>query len=195
MANQYIYSRVSTEQQATENQTHSLKRMYPEAIIIEETVSGASDVKPELDALLGRLQSGDVLVVAALDRLGRRAGKAITLIDDLYSKGIRVISVREGLDYSTPSGKLVGQITFAVSEMERNLISERTKAALKRLKEQGVKIGRPSTYPPEQIAKVLELRAQGLALDAIVAATGVKRARVGQLIKGIKRTAPLKIEA
>lgn len=156
---QYIYSRVSTEKQETENQVHSLRSLYPNAEVVEEYISGTKDHKPALESLMKRMAKGDTLIVAALDRLGRRAGVAITLIDKLYRDGITVISVREGLDYSTSSGRLIGQITFAVSENERNLISERTKQALKRLQDSGVKLGRASISNEERAKTGAKIKA------------------------------------
>lgn len=186
---QYIYSRVSTDKQANENQLYSLKKSYPEAAVIEETISGTKVYKPVLEALLARLRPGDTLVIAALDRLGRRAGKAINLIDSLYERGIRVISVREGVDYGTSTGKLIGQITLAVSENERNLISERTKAALAAKKAEamlsgnGWRCGRPNTISDITKATIFELRKQGKHIREINRLTGVSTGRISQLLK------------
>lgn len=139
----YIYSRVSTDVQTTENQLHALKLKYPHAEIISETISGTKAQKPILEALLVRLQRGDALVISSLDRLGRTAWRAIKLIDELYDRGITVISIREGVDYSTSTGRMIAGIMLNVSQMERDLISERTKTALARLKAEGRYIGRP----------------------------------------------------
>lgn len=180
---QYIYSRVSTEKQATENQLHSLTKLYPEAQIVEETVSGTKSFKPVLEGLLSRLVPGDTLIVYALDRLGRSAGPAITLMNELYKRKIKVISVREGLDYTTSSGKLIGQITLAVSENERNLISERTKAALAAKKAQGVVLGRPKQDHSATIQTLREYRQQGLTIKQINALTSISTGRICQLLK------------
>ncbi len=181
----YIYSRVSTEKQQTDGQLHELLKQYPSAHQVEETISGTATHKPVLNALLGRLTAGDVLVVAALDRLGRNAGQAIQLIDSLYGRGVTVVSIREGLDYSKPAGKFQGQIMLAMSELERNLISERTKAALAALKAKGVRLGAKPKFSSEQLQAVKEYRAQGMTIRAIAAATGISVSRVGQLVKGV----------
>lgn len=186
---QYIYSRVSTDKQQTENQLHSLTKIYPNAEVVEETISGTKSVKPILEALLARLQAGDTLIIAALDRLGRRAGKAIQLIDDLYSKGIKVVSIREGIDYSASSGRFQGQIMLAMSELERNLISERTKAALAAKKAQGVRLGRPNTISDEVKATIYSLRKEGKRIKDISKLTGVSTGRVCQLVKGLPKVA------
>lgn len=182
---EYIYCRVSTDKQENDNQVFHLKAKYPNAQVFEETITGTSTQKPILNALLALLQPGDVLVIAALDRLGRRAGRAIMLIDELYERGIKVHSIREGLDYSTPTGKLVGQITLAVSENERNLISERTKAALAVRKAAGVKLGPPRTISDETIAYIRELRTIGQTIDQIHKQTQVSTGRICQLLKRV----------
>lgn len=180
---EYIYCRVSTDKQENDNQSFHLKARYPNAQVFEETITGTKALKPVLDALLVLLQPGDTLVIAALDRLGRRAGRAIMLIDELYARGIKVHSIREGLDYSTSSGKLIGQITLAVSENERNLISERTKSTLARLKAEGRILGRPKKYTPAQVQQIKDYRAQGLTMLQINELTNISTGRICQLLK------------
>jgi DNA invertase Pin-like site-specific DNA recombinase len=149
---QYIYSRVSTDKQATENQIHQLRALYPEAEVVEEYISGAKDHKPALKGLIDRMVKGDILVVAALDRLGRTAYTALKLLADLDKRGIAVVSVREGIDYTTSTGKMVAGMLLVIAQNERDLISERTKQALKRLKDAGVQLGCPNPSP-ESLAK------------------------------------------
>ena len=84
-----------------------------------------------------------------LDRLGRRTLDLLELIENLEKKGVVVKSIREGVDYSTPVGKLVTQILASVAEMERNLISERTKSGLAAARAQGKFGGRPETIPSD----------------------------------------------
>lgn len=179
---QYIYSRVSTDKQETENQLFKLKQLYPQAIVVHEVASGYLD-KPVLTGLLALLVKGDTLVVAALDRLGRNAGKAIQLIDSLYSKGVTVVSVREGLDYSTSAGKFQGQIMLAMAELERSLISERTKAALARKKAQGVKLGRPARDWNQAYPAIVEMRSQGLTIKQVASKTGISVGTVCKILK------------
>ncbi len=181
----FIYSRVSTDKQQTENQLHQLTALYPNATVVEETISGTCTTKPILNALLARLQGGDTLVIAALDRLGRSSGEAIMLMNSLYKRKIKVISVREGLDYSSSAGKFQGQIMLAMSELERNLISERTKAALAAKKAAGVKLGPPRKYDDNTILKLQELRKQGLNLKQIAKLTGISAGHACRLLKAI----------
>ncbi len=125
----YTYSRTSTSSQDTANQTVQLQQMFPNAIIVEETASGIKS-RPELEKLVKKLEAGDTLAVAALDRLGRKTSEILILIEDLQKRGVILKSIREGIDYSTITGKLVTQILCPVAELERNIISQRTRLAL-----------------------------------------------------------------
>jgi DNA invertase Pin-like site-specific DNA recombinase len=156
---QYIYSRVSTDKQETENQLHGLRARYPTAEVVEEYISGTKVHKPELEQLLGRLVKGDTLVIAALDRLGRTAHRAMALLENLDKQGIVVVSVREGIDYSTSTGRMVAGMMLVIAQNERDIISERTKAALKRLQDSGVKLGRQSISIEERLSTSLKVKA------------------------------------
>jgi DNA invertase Pin-like site-specific DNA recombinase len=181
---QYIYSRVSTDRQETQNQLSQLKELYPNAAVFEEVASGAK-ARPVLQTLLSSLQEGDCLIVAALDRLGRRTSEVLSLIEDLERRGVILRSIREGVDYSTIAGRLVTQILCACAEMERRLISERTKIALEARKKAGVKLGCPSKYSSDIVRRVLKLRAEGKTVRAVADLTGVSASRVSQLSRAV----------
>jgi len=178
----YIYSRVSTGRQDCENQLSKLKVLYPSAKVIEETASSAKS-RPELAKLVLSLVRGDELVVAALDRLGRRTSEVLALIEDLERRGVILKSVREGVDYSTICGRLVTQIICSVAEMERGLIASRTKDALAAKRLQGVYGGRRPKYSSGEVEYALNLRKSGLSLRAISKATGISPSRVSQLTR------------
>jgi len=179
---QYIYSRVSTDRQETLNQTTNLRALYPNAAVVEEVASGAKQ-RPMLRELVGRLQKGDELIVAALDRLGRRTSEVLALIEEMDRRGVILKSVREGVDYATLTGRLVTQILCSIAEMERGLIAARTKAALQARKQQGMKLGAKPKFDAVTVAKVRELKAQGLTCRQIAAQVGVSASRVSQLTK------------
>ncbi len=179
---QYVYARVSTLNQETENQLVQLRRLYPDAMFIEETASGAK-ARPELEKLVLQLQRGDELIVSSLDRLGRKTSEILTLIESLEKRGIILKSLREGLDYSTISGRLVTQILVSVSELERSLISQRTKAALAAKREKGIVGGRPRIHSEQKVDRARQLRSQGLSLAAISKDVGISISRLHQLLK------------
>lgn len=179
---QVIYSRVSTDKQLNDNQVHVLKEKYPSAEVVEETASGAKE-RPKLNELCATLCAGDILIVFALDRLGRRTSEVLALVEQLTARGVTLISAREGADFSTACGKLILSVLCSVAELERNIISERTKAGLAARKAAGVKLGRRATYPPETVAKALELRTKGLKLREISKIVNISVPRLSQILK------------
>lgn len=168
----YSYLRVSTDKQATDTQEHDLAKRFPDATVFRETASSVK-ARPVLEALLSALKPGDTLAVAALDRLGRKTSEIIKLIEDLQKRGVSVISLRDGVDYSTPTGRLVTQILVSVSELERSLISQRTCAAMQALKAKGVRLGRPAKFSAADLERARQLKAQGETHYAISQVTGI----------------------
>ena len=123
-----IYARVSTLDQEPENQLQELRR-YVEARgwtgteFVDRGVSGAKDRRHALDALLkdAKRRRFDVLVCWRLDRLGRNLRHLVTLLEDLHAVGVSFVSLGEGIDCTTPAGKLQLHILAALAEFEREL--------------------------------------------------------------------------
>jgi DNA invertase Pin-like site-specific DNA recombinase len=145
-----IYARVSTPDQSCDNQLLELRR-YVQARgwtaqeFVDAGVSGTKDKRPALDALLrdAKRRRFDVLVCWRLDRLGRNLKHLITLLEDLQALGVAFVSLAEGIDATTPAGKLQMHILGAIAEFERERIRERVMAGLRRAKAQGRRLGRP----------------------------------------------------
>ncbi len=121
-----IYARVSTLDQEPENQLAEIRRYvaargWTAVEYVDRGVSGAKDRRPALDALLkdARRRRFDVLVVWRLDRLGRNLRHLITLLEELQALGIAFVSLNEGIDATTPAGKLQMHILGAIAEFER----------------------------------------------------------------------------
>jgi DNA invertase Pin-like site-specific DNA recombinase len=160
-----IYARVSTSDQEPENQLAELRR-YADARgwtaieYVDRGVSGAKDRRPALDQLVAdaKRRRFDVVVCWRLDRLGRNLKHLITLLDDLQALGVAFVSLAEGIDATTPAGKLQLHILGAIAEFERERIRERVLAGLARAKTQGIKLGRPRRFvDPERLAAVAGL--------------------------------------
>jgi putative DNA-invertase from lambdoid prophage Rac len=117
---------------------------------IDRGVSGSKDRRPALDCLLldARQRRVDVLVCWRLDRLGRNLRHLVTMLEDLQHLGIAFVSLGEGIDCTTPAGKLQLHILAALAEFERERIRERVLAGLQRAKAQGKRLGRPRKSPP-----------------------------------------------
>ncbi|HUC75603.1 MAG TPA: recombinase family protein, partial [Vicinamibacterales bacterium] len=120
-----IYARVSTLDQEPENQLQELRRYiqargWTAIEFVDRGVSGAKDRRPALDELLkdARRRKFDVLVCWRLDRLGRNLRHLVTLLDDLQALGIGFVTLGEGIDTSTPAGKLQLHILSAIAEFE-----------------------------------------------------------------------------
>ncbi len=184
----YIYSRVSTDKQTTENQVLDLLAQYPNATVVEETGSGAK-ARPILDDLLGKMQRGDRLVIVAIDRLGRSIGDLVHILDRLGDTGVVLISKREGtIDKTTAMGSFIFNIMASVAQMERDILIERTRAGLSRTKASGTKLGRRATISDETRASVAAMRSQGHSLVAVGSALGISKSRVHEIERELKLT-------
>jgi putative DNA-invertase from lambdoid prophage Rac len=149
-----VYARVSTSDQTCENQLLELRR-YCEARSWQATeyvdagISGAKDKRPSLDELMtdAKRRRFDVLVCWRLDRLGRNLRHLVTKLEDLQHVGVAFVSLGEGIDCTTPAGKLQLHILAALAEFERERIRERVMAGLQRARGQGKRLGRPRSRP------------------------------------------------
>ncbi|MFD1736390.1 recombinase family protein [Bacillus salitolerans] len=149
------YARVSTQDQSLDLQLDALEKVGCEKIY-EEKVSGMKDDRPQLLDLLKYAREGDVLVVYKLDRLGRSTKRLIELSDELQDKGIELVSIRDSIDTTTAVGKAMFRMLAVLSEMERDLISERTRAGLESARARGRSGGRPKK-DKKDIEKALKL--------------------------------------
>jgi DNA invertase Pin-like site-specific DNA recombinase len=170
------YARVSTRDQEAHLQIDALNEAGCERIF-EEKASGAQRERPELQKSLEYLRAGDVLVVWKLDRLARSLRQLIETVEDLQECGIGFISLTEGIDTTSPGGKLVFHIFGALAEFEREMIRERTRAGLKAAKSRGRKLGRPAAMTPSQIDMARAMRSAGKhSMPEIAKQLGVSRA-------------------
>ena len=145
-----IYARVSTLDQEPENQLAELRRYitargWTAVEYVDHGVSGAKERRPALDRLIrdARRRRFDVLISWRLDRLGRSLKHLIVLLDELAALGVAFVSLTEGIDATTPAGKLQMHILAAIAEFERARIAERVKAGLARARRNGRRLGRP----------------------------------------------------
>lgn len=173
MSRVFAYCRVSTSDQTTKNQSMEIKAAgfaLDSHRIIEEQISGSVAAKSRAGfiKLIERMESGDVLVVTKLDRLGRNAMDVRETVEFLAKNGIRVHCLAlGGVDLTSPAGKMTMQVIAAVAEFERDLLIERTQAGILRAKAAGKKFGRPSVLSMEERAKVIERLTTGVAIAEI----------------------------
>ena len=189
-----IYARVSTFDQEPENQLQELRR-YVEARgwtgveFVDRGVSGAKDKRPALDALVrdAKRRRFDVLVCWRLDRLGRNLRHLVTLLEDLQSIGVAFVSLGEGIDCTTPAGKLQLHILAALAEFERERIRERVLAGVRRARAGGKRLGRPrARIPSDHLHSVREL-----SINDAASALGVSRSTVKRWRRLVQQSPPV----
>jgi DNA invertase Pin-like site-specific DNA recombinase len=146
----YGYARVSTDDQTPALQLAALKKAGCGTIFKDDGLSGATTKRPALLRCLKKLEHGDTLIVWKLDRLGRSLRDLITMLDDLKHRGVKFRSLTEAIDTETPS-RAMWQMIGVLAELERSLISERTRAGVKDAQRRGVKFGRKPKLTPLQI--------------------------------------------
>jgi len=191
------YLRVSTDKQDLRNQRleileysrkHDLK---VDDFIAIEVSSRRTTKQRRIDELLSKLDRGDLLIVSELSRLGRSVGQVVTLVDGLIKSGVRLIAIKEGIDINGKRNmqtKVMVTLFSLFAEIERDLISERTKQGLAAAKAKGKLLGRPKGSlgkskldGKEQIIKE-ELK-YGVAKAAIARKLGVSRTSMVNFIK------------
>ncbi len=187
MSRVFAYCRVSTVDQTTENQRREIEAAgfsIDGRRIVEESVSGsvAASERPGFVRLVDRLESGDVLVVTKLDRLGRNAMDVRITVERLAEIGVRVHCLAlGGVDLTSAAGKMTMQVLAAVAEFERDLLIERTQAGIERAKASGKAFGRPSALTTEQQQRAAQRIAAGDPIAAIARDLGTTRQTIMRL--------------
>ena len=178
-----IYARVSTLDQEPENQLAELRRYvaargWTAVEFVDRGISGARDRRPALDAVLTGIKRRrfDVLVCWRLDRLGRSLKHLVTLLDELQALGVAFVSLQEGIDATTPAGKLQMHILAAIAEFERARIRERVLAGLLRARREGKRLGRP------RAARLPVALPKGLTVRQAAKAWGVSKSTAARWI-------------
>ena len=186
------YSRVSTRGQTTDTQVAALREAGCE-VIFKETISSRKSEKdrPQLQAALTALRTGDELVITKLDRLGRSQVEVVNRLHELQVQGINVRSL-DGLVNTAALGQLapilIGLLS-GLAEVERSLIQERTRESVEYRRKTGGNLGgRPKTAPKKE-KLVLRLREEGESLRAIREQTGLAVATIRKILDSNKEVA------
>src|SRR5215469_13670692 len=175
-----LYARVSTnnhgqdpELQLTELREYAHRRNWVITGEYVDTVSGSKDSRPQLNRLMAEAHQRkfDGIVVWKVDRFGRSLKHLVNALADLAAYGVAFVSLRDNLDLSTPSGRLMFQIIGAMSEFERALIQERICAGLHHARAKGKVQGRPRTAV--DIDRVKTLRGDGMSWRRIARELGI----------------------
>lgn len=155
------YARVSTAEQNLNLQIDALTTAGCYEVYTDHGGTGRTMSRPELESCLRAIRPGDTLTIWKLDRLGRNVRGLSSLLEELEDRGIFFESLTEGIDASTPVGRLLFHILAPVAEMESNLISERTKAGMEAMRARGgAKGGRPATLTSAQSKQLVRTRSE-----------------------------------
>src|ERR1700682_5786359 len=175
------YARVSTEHQSMDQQTDALAAAGVESSrVYSDKLSGTStrEQRPGLAKLLDYARPGDAIVVVGIDRLGRNAAEVMTTIRELGERNIVLQSLREGIDTSNATGRMVAGVLASLAELELELGRERRTAAREARRVRGQSIGRPKALDKSKAALAQRMHASGESASTIATTLGVSRATV-----------------
>lgn len=186
------YARCSTTHQDTQAQIDALLAAGVSADrLFSEHISGAAPFteRIQLQAAIAASKTGDVLVFAKLDRLGRSMQDCVSRAAELLEGGIHIKTLDGRVDTLAlgKMAKLVIGILAAAAEIERDLILERTEEGRQRAMAAGVKFGRKRSWKAEQAAHVQELVASGLSHRQVAAKTGLSASTVRRMLQGVAK--------
>jgi len=180
----YGYARVSTDDQSPALQLTALKRAGCKTVFKDEGLSGATTKRPALLRCLKKLEHGDTLTVWKLDRLGRSLRDLIAMLDDLKRRGVKFRSLTEAIDTETPTGRAMWQMIGVLAELEKSLISERTRAGVKAAQRRGVKFGRRPKLSRQQIDHARKLIEKGEDRGEVAGLFKVNRSTLYRALAG-----------
>ena len=196
----YAYIRVSTEMQSYASQEYEIKRWCNGKSIsvdkwVSESVSGTIQVeKRNLGKMIKNMKRGDLLVCTELSRLGRNMLMIMGILNQCSQKGISIHTIKDNFDLTDNINSKIIAFAFALAaEIERNLISQRTKEALAVKKMEGIRLGRPPGRSKKRDdfiqnqENILRMLRQGLSLTRIAKIYGIHRNTMRKYIEEIKR--------
>ncbi|MGO9157330.1 recombinase family protein [Mycobacterium sp.] len=179
------YARVSTGHQSLDQQRDALHaagvdpaRLYSDKL----TGTSTKEQRPGLAALLDYARPGDVIVVKGIDRLGRNAAEVMLTIRDLGERDIVLRSLREGIDTSNATGRMIAGVLASLAELELELLHERQAAAKAARKARNLPIGRPRKLTPDQLRQAQALRAAGEPVPEIAKTLGMSTPSMYRLL-------------
>jgi DNA invertase Pin-like site-specific DNA recombinase len=170
------YARVSTDAQELHRQLDALEKVGYDKLI-QEKFTGTKKDRAGLQKLFDIVREGDVVIVESISRLGRNTLDILTIIEELTNKGIMFKSLKENMDTTTPTGKAMLGMIAVISQLERDLIVQRTQEGLASAKKRGIKLGRPA-LDDKKVNHALYLYDKGdLSVKQILEATGISQGK------------------
>ena len=179
----YGYARVSTADQNLDRQKDALTKYGIDHLYCEK-MSGTKKNRPELDQMLRTVQSGDTIVIESLSRLGRSVKNLAELMELLNEKGVRLVSLKETIDTTSSTGRLLFTILSSLAQFERDVLVERTREGLNAARARGRCGGRPKT-DPKTIQKAVALyKTNQYSVTEVTDLTGISKNTLYRAIKG-----------
>ena len=189
-----IYARVSTMGQTLDGQLRDLRaycqsRGWEPVEYVDHGISGAKDSRPGWNQCWDAVLKGKVrvLLVHALDRLGRSLPHLVTIINTCVERNITLVSFRENIDLSTSAGRMLAGIFSVMAEYERSIISERTRSGMRAAKARGSRIGNRKAW--FDVKRAIALRADGWGQIRIAKMLGVGVGRINRWVNNGQRSA------
>ena len=178
----YGYARVSTQYQELNRQLDLLAQQNCNEILTEK-VTGTKASRPELDRLKDKLRPGDTIVVESFSRLGRSTKDLINLVTYFEEHEVKLISLKENFDMTTPQGRLMMTVFQAFSQFERDLIVERTKEGLHSARVRGRKGGRPKVNSRDAKRAIKLYKGGQHSVREVTEMTGISKATLYRYLK------------
>lgn len=180
------YARISTHEQNADMQIDQLQQAGCDEIFCD-TASGTKTIRPALEQLLGKIRSGDVIVIWKLDRLGRSLRHLIELVNQLMEKNVGLKSLQDPVDTTSAQGRLIFNLFASLAEFERDLIVERTQAGLAAARARGRTGGRPQGLTDAAQRKAIAAEALytrgDLSVNAIAENLGISKVTLYRYLK------------
>lgn len=192
-----IYLRVSTENQSSDLQRSEIEdylklKGWSYVVYYEDKLSGTNSRRPGLQRLLADIRSKNINTVICwkLDRFFRSIKDLVTTLNELNELKVNFISLRDNIDLSTPSGRLLAHLLGSIAQFESELIKMRVIAGLKEARKKGIRLGRPTTLMVEDI---LLLRQQGMSLGEIAKKLNVSKSGVHKALSKTKHFSAVQV--
>ncbi len=179
----YGYARVSTADQHLDRQKDALQKYGIDRLFCEK-MSGTKKNRPELDLMINELKEGDTVVIESLSRLGRSVKNLAELMELFNSKNIRLISLKETIDTTSSTGKLLFTILSSLAQFERDVLVERTNEGLNAARARGRVGGRPKSDPTALKKAIALYNTKQYSATEITALTGISKSVLYRAVKG-----------
>ena len=175
------YGRVSSVGQSLDVQLGKLHNVGCDTIF-QETHTGTTDQRPQLQEMMRYIRNGDTLYITKLDRLGRSTLHLTQIFDKLEKKSVDIIVIDQSIDTTTPTGKLLFNVLSSISEFETEIRKERQMEGIKKAKEKGVRFGRKAMLTDDQINEMRSKRDSGHLIYELMSEYGLSKSSIYRLL-------------